>query len=63
MKKKFFTVDERLALLGTLLDRCEFIGKLIPTLDPVHDSKLVELYNKELSSLNSVLHKLGYFDK
>lgn len=60
--KEIFSVDERLALLGVLLDRCDFIKKLIPTLDSVHDSKLIELYNKELSSLNSVLRKLGYFN-
>lgn len=60
--KEIFSVDERLAFLGVLLDRCDFIEKLIPTLDSVHDSKLIELYSKELSSLNSVLRKLGYFN-
>lgn len=60
--KEIFSVDERLALLGTLLNRCEFIDKLILTLDSVNDAKLIELYNKELSSLNSVLRKLGYYN-
>lgn len=60
--KEIFSVDERLALLGTLLNRCDFIDKLVPTLDSVKDVKLIELYNKELSSLNSVLRKLGYFN-
>lgn len=60
--KEIFSVDERLAFLGVLLDRCDFIEKLISTLDSVHDSKLIELYSKELSSLNSVLRKLGYFN-
>ena len=60
--KEIFSVDERLALLGTLLNRCDFIDKLILTLDSVNDAKLIELYNKELSSLNSVLRKLGYFN-
>ena len=62
MNDLFFSVDERLALLGTLLNRCEFIDKLILTLDSANDSKLIELYNKELASLNSVLRKLGYFN-
>lgn len=61
MKKKF-SVDERVALLGVLVDRCDFIKKLIPTLDSVYDSELIKLYNNELSSLNSVLRKLGYFN-
>lgn len=60
--KEIFSVDERLALLGTLLNRCEFIDKLILTLDSANDAKLIELYNKELASLNSVLRKLGYFN-
>lgn len=60
--KEIFSVDERLALLGTLLNRCEFIDKLILTLDSAKDAKLIELYNKELASLNSVLRKLGYFN-
>lgn len=60
--KEIFSVDERLALLGTLLNRCEFIDKLILTLDSVNDAKLIELYNKELACLNSVLRKLGYFN-
>lgn len=60
--KEIFSVDERLALLGTLLNRCEFIDKLILTLDSANDAKLIELYNKELASLNSVLRKLGYYN-
>lgn len=60
--KEIFSVDERLALLGTLLNRCEFIDKFILTLDSANDAKLIELYNKELASLNSVLRKLGYFN-
>lgn len=60
--KEIFSVDERLALLGTLFNRCEFIDKLILTLDSANDAKLIELYNKELASLNSVLRKLGYYN-
>ncbi len=60
--KEIFSVDERFALLGALLNRCDFIEKLVLTLDSVQDAKLIELYNNELSSLNSVLRKLGYFN-
>lgn len=60
--KEIFSVDERLALLGVLLNRCEFIDKLILTLDSANDAKLIEHYNNELASLNSVLRKLGYFN-
>lgn len=60
MKHNLFSVDERLTLLGVLLNRCDFIEKVILSLDSVRDSKMVELYTLELSHLKSVLKKLGY---
>lgn len=55
-----FSTAERLVLLGVLCDRRDFIAKLIPTLDSVCDSELVKYYNTELSSIVSILNKLGY---
>lgn len=60
MEQNFFSVDERLTLLGTLLNRRDFVEKLILSLDSVHDSKLIELYRLELSHIVSILKKLGY---
>lgn len=60
MEQNFFSVDERLALLGCLFNRCDFVEKLILSLDSVNDSKLIELYRLELSHLKSILNKLGY---
>lgn len=62
MKQNLFSVsvDEHLTLLGVLLNRCDFIEKVILSLDSVHDSKMVELYSFELSQLKSVLKKMGY---
>lgn len=55
-----FSPAERFVLLGVLCDRRDFIVKLISTLDSVSDSELVKHYNRELSSLVSILNKLGY---
>lgn len=60
MKQNLFSADEHLTLLGVLLNRCDFIEKVILSLDSVYDSKMVELYSSELSHLKSVLKKLGY---
>lgn len=60
MEQIFFTVDERFALLGALLNRRDLVDQMILSLDSVHDSRLIELYRLELSNLNSVLKKLGY---
>lgn len=60
MEQNFFSIDERLTLLGTLLNRRDFVEKLIFSLDSVHDSKLIELYRLELSHIVSILKKLGY---
>lgn len=62
MEQISFTVDERLALLGALLNRRDLVVQMILSLDSVHDSKLIELYRLELSNLTSVLKKLGYED-
>ena len=60
MKELHFTTDERCALLSTIFGRVSHLEKLLLRLDSKADSKLIELYQKELSSLNSVLFKLGY---
>lgn len=60
MKDFSFSLGERLILLEVLCDRRDFIMKLIPTLDSVRDSKLIELYNRDLSYVVSILNKLGY---
>lgn len=60
MEQIFFSVDERFALLGALLNRRDLVDQMILSLDSVHDSRLIELYRLELSNLNSVLKKLGY---
>lgn len=60
MKELHFTTDERCALLSTIFGRVSHLEKLLLMLDSKADSKLIELYQKELSSLNSVLFKLGY---
>lgn len=60
MKEFSFSVGERLILLEVLCRRRDFIMKLIPTLDFVRDSKLIELYNRDLSYVVSILKKMGY---
>lgn len=60
MEQNFFSIAERLTLFGTLLNRRDFVEKLIFSLDSVHDSKLIELYRLELSHIVSILKKLGY---
>ena len=60
MEQIFFSVDERFALLGALLNRRDLVDQMILSLDSVHDSRLIELYRLELSNLTSVLKKLGY---
>lgn len=60
MEQISFTVDERFALLGALLNRRDLVDQMILSLDSVHDSRLIELYRLELSNLTSVLKKLGY---
>ena len=60
MEQIFFSVDERLALLGALLNRRDLVNQMILSLDSVHDSRLIESYRLELSNLMSVLKKLGY---
>lgn len=60
MKEFSFSVGERLILLEVLCGRRDFIMKLIPTLDSVRDSKLIKLYNRDLSFVVSILEKLGY---
>lgn len=60
MEQISFTVDERFAFLGALLNRRDVVDQIILSLDSVHDSRLIELYRLELSNLNSVLKKLGY---
>ena len=60
MEQDFFSIDERLTLIGALLNRRDFIEKLILSLDSVHDSELIELYRLELSHIVSILKKLGY---
>lgn len=52
--------SERFVLLGTLLNRIEFVEKLIFSLDSTCDVSTIELYLSELSSLRSVLDKLHY---
>lgn len=60
MEQISFSVDERFALLGALLNRRDLVDQMILSLDSVHDSRLIELYRLELSNLTSVLKKLGY---
>ena len=60
MEQDLFSIDERLTLIGALLNRRDFVDKLILSLDSVHDSKLIELYRLELSHIVSILKKLGY---
>lgn len=60
MKHISFTVDERVALLGALLNRRDLVDQMILSLVSVHDSRLIELYRMELSNLMSVLKKMGY---
>ena len=63
MEQISFSVDERFALLGALLNRRDLVDQMILSLDSVHDSRLIELYRSELSNLTSVLKKLGYDEK
>lgn len=60
MEQISFTVDERFALLGALLNRRDLVDHMVLSLDSEHDSGLIELYRSELSNLASVLKKLGY---
>lgn len=60
MEQISFSVDERFALLGALLNRRDLVNQMILSLDSEHDSRLIELYRLELSNLTSVLKKLGY---
>lgn len=60
MEQNFFTIDERFALLGALLNRRDLIEHMVLSLDSEHDSGLMELYRSEMSNLTSVLKKLGY---
>lgn len=60
MKELYFSTDERCALLSTIFGRVSYLEKLLLVLDSKADSRLIELYQKELSSLNSVLFELGY---
>lgn len=64
MEQIYFSVnvDERFALLSALLNRRDIIDQIILSLDSVHDSRLIELYRLELSHLNSILKKLGYYE-
>lgn len=61
MKKLLFSVDERLVLLDTLCLRRDFVQKLISTYDYNDNPKVLDNYQKELVSINSILTKLGYF--
>lgn len=63
MKQNLFSADERFTLLGILLNRRDFIEKLILSLDSNYDYRTIELYRKELSHLVSILNKLGYYEK
>ena len=60
MNELYFSTDERCALLSIIFGRVSHLEKVLLMLDTKADSKLIELYKKELSSLNSVLFKLGY---
>ena len=60
MEQISFSIDERFALLGALLNRRDLVDQMILSLDSVHDTRLIELYRLELSNLTSVLKKLGY---
>ena len=60
MKELHFSTEERCALLSTIFGRVSHLEQIILMLDTKTDSKLIELYKKELSSLNSILFKLGY---
>ena len=63
MEQISFSVDERFALLGALLNRRDLVDQMILSLDSVHDSRLIEMYRLELSNLMSILKKLGYEEK
>ena len=60
MDKISFSLDERCALLTSLFARQNYLEKTLLMLNTECDSKLIDMYNKELSSINSVLFKLGY---
>lgn len=60
MEQISFSVDERFALLSALLNRRDLVDQMILSLDSEHDSRLIELYRSELSTLTSVLKKLDY---
>ena len=60
MKQIYFSTDERTALLSTIFGRVAHLERILLMLDSKADSKLIELYKKQLSSLDSVLFKLGY---
>ena len=63
MEQISFSVDERFVLLSALLNRRDLVDQMILSLDSVHDSRLIELYRSELSTLVSILKKLGYDEK
>lgn len=63
MNELEFTKDERCALLSTIFGRVSHLERILLMLDTKSDSKLIELYKKELLSLESVLFKLGYVDE
>ena len=63
MEQISFSVDERFALLGALINRRDLVDQMILSLDSEHDSRLIELYRLELSTLVSILKKLVYDEK
>lgn len=60
MNELYFSTDERCALLSTIFGRVSHLERILLMLDPKADANLIELYKKELLSLESVLFKLGY---
>ena len=60
MEQISFSVDERFTLLSALLNRRDLVDQMILSLDSEHDSRLIELYRSEFSTLMSILKKLGY---
>ena len=60
MEELYFSTDERCALLSIIFARISHLENVFLMLDSKSDSKLIDLYKRELSSLKSVLFKLGY---
>ena len=60
MEQNFFSIDERMTLIGILLNRRDLLDSIILSLDSVHDFTLIEFYRLELSRIVSILKKLGY---